>query len=248
MARGMRVLDIDLDVFVNPVEHWADPRGRLDPNDHSVCAIDDALDWLRTHCRLGGPLPGWSVEHHVEIFDRWRGAITNGGLTESFHVTHLDAHADLGLGAAGYRHLLTDVIHRPLAARADPDRGDAGLNSGTFLAYAVGCRWITDIDYVYGAGGGSDAHPYLMEGFDPRCDTICLPVLSDSDVDALLSGIKPKPRAFEPPVPFRSTRIENFTAPAGYDVICLCRSPDYTPPTADPLYDAIRETFIAGNP
>lgn len=210
----MRVLDIDLDVFGDPVEHWAASDSRLDPDEHDVWPIDQALDWLGTQCHLDLPLPGWAVEHHVEVFDRWRDAIRGRLLHAPFHVTHLDAHADLGLGAAGYVHLLTDVLHRPLTEREDPLRGDNGLNSATYLSFAVGCRWITDIDYVYGPGGGSDLHPYLMEGFDPCAEVIRLPVLTSVEVDGLLYGPKPRPQVFEPRVPIRSTRLEDFTAPA----------------------------------
>jgi hypothetical protein len=33
-------------------------------------------------------------------------------------------------------------------------------------------------------------------------------------------------------------------APEGFDVICLARSPDFTPAELDPLFDEIRERFI----
>lgn len=242
------MLDIDLDAFVQPVEHWADANSRLDPVDYTPWPVTDALSWLRDRCHLSGPLPGWSVEHHVEVFDRWRDAIDVGVLRHPFHVTHVDAHADLGLGASGYVHLLSDVVHRPLEARAHPNRGETALNSATYLSYAIGCRWVTDIDYVFCPGGGSDILAYLMEDFDPHGDTIRLPVLTDKEVDGLIYGPKPVPTEFEPRVPLRSTRMADFAAPAGYDVICLCRSPDYTPPTADPLYEAIRDAFISGVP
>ena len=44
---------------------------------------------------MNGALPGWVIEHHDEAFARWRVAIGTGLLVPPFHVTHVDAHADL---------------------------------------------------------------------------------------------------------------------------------------------------------
>jgi hypothetical protein len=250
----VRVLDIDLDAFVEPPAHWTDHQ-RLDPDEHYVWPVEQAFAWLTDRCQLDAARPGWAVEHHVEIFDRWHDAIETGQLAAPFHFTHLDAHADLGLGASGYAHLLTDLVHRPVEQRTTPKRGDDGLHSGNFLAYAIGCRWITDVDYVFGPGGGSDLMPYLMDGYydvehgPGRKDLVRLPHLWPDDIDHLLYRHgRPSPTCFEPAVGFRSTRTEHFRAADGYDIVCLTRSPDYTPPTADALYDAIRNVFIAGPP
>jgi hypothetical protein len=35
-----------------------------------------------------------------------------------------------------------------------------------------------------------------------------------------------------------------FEATEPFDVICLARSPDYTPAELDPLFDVIRERFV----
>lgn len=249
----MRVLDIDLDAFVEPAAHCVD-ESRLDPREFSVWPVDRTLKWLADRCRLDGPRPGWAVEHHVEVFDRWRDAVAVGALTSPFHVTHVDAHGDLCLGANGYRHLLIDVVHRPVAERTDPRRGLMGMHSGNYLAYAVGCQWVADIDYVYGPGGGSDFHPWFMDGFYDGLhargsrDTIRLPHLTENDVTMLDSHGRPRPVRFEPPVAIRSTRLEGFRAEEGYDLLCLCRSPDYTPETADRLFDAIRDKFVGAAP
>jgi hypothetical protein len=48
-------------------------------------------------------------------------------------------------------------------------------------------------------------------------------------------------------VPFRTLPWPQYTAPAPFDLICLARSPEYTPATCDRLSDAIRERFIDEN-
>jgi hypothetical protein len=250
VSAPLRVLDIDLDAFVDPAAHNVVPDRRLESGEHTVWSSARAVAWLTERCHLSGPLPGWAVEHHDEVFDLWRGGLAAGTLAAPFHVTHVDAHGDLCKGTNGYVHLLTDVVHRPLAQRAHPDRGEMGLHEGNYLAYAIGCQWVTDIDYVYGPGGGSDVHSWFMDGFYDGVDapfsrdTIRLPHLTESDVCIVRSHGRPSPMAFEPAVSIRSTRLEEFKADAGYDVICLCRSPEYTPEAADRLYDAIRAAFV----
>lgn len=76
-----RVLDLDLDFFVYGVEHWRDrDHGRLDPEDYPAWSLHETLAFLQTGCGLTGRLPGFVVEHHGELFARWRDAIDAGVL------------------------------------------------------------------------------------------------------------------------------------------------------------------------
>lgn len=95
-----RVLDIDLDFFVTPVVHWPQWDGRASA-EHGCWPVEEALAFLTDRCLLAGPLPGFVTERHDELFWLWREAISDGLLVPPFDVTHLDAHADLGLGDAG---------------------------------------------------------------------------------------------------------------------------------------------------
>jgi hypothetical protein len=101
---------------------------------------------VQTGCGLTGRLPGFVVEHHGELFARWRDATDAGVLRAPFHVTHVDAHADLGLRDAGYMHLLSDLLFRTPEHRRDPGEH---LNDGNYLIFAAGCRWLAGLDYVY---------------------------------------------------------------------------------------------------
>jgi len=133
-----RVLDIDLDFFVQKVVYWPDPTVRTDPTEHPVWPTDDALAFLTERCGLRRALPGFVTENHGELFPRWRSAIADQLLVPPFHVTHVDAHADLGLGDAGYRYLLTDLLFQEVKDRQDPLVGPTtGLNDGNHLAFAI---------------------------------------------------------------------------------------------------------------
>jgi hypothetical protein len=89
-------------------------QGRLNPDECPAWSLADTLDFLQARCGLTGRLPGFVVEDHGELFERWRDAIDAGTLQSPFHVTHVDAHADLGMGDAGFMHLL------PISCSARP--------------------------------------------------------------------------------------------------------------------------------
>ena len=202
------------------------------------------MDFIRLQCGVADPLPGFVTENHGELFPLWREAIGNGTLQAPFHVTHVDAHADLGLGDAGYVFLLTELVHLDPIDRQHPPLGMSGLNDGNHLAFAIACRWIADLEYVFCAGGGDDEMPYMMGDFDPKSRRIELPILNRRQLEQLQYRRDVGKVAVEPSVAYRSTRWDQFAAEAPFDFICLIRSPPYTPLTADPLYEEIRERFI----
>jgi len=101
------------------------------------------------------------------------------------------------------------------------------------------------VEPVYGAGGGNDQLPMVMQGFDQRADHVQLAAMAQSELDVLLHRRRdPVVSHLEPAVPYRSTHWEDFQADSPFDFICLTRSPPYTPVTADPLYDEIRAAFV----
>ena len=76
-----RVLDLDLDAFIYGSEDGRtrdDPR--LDADVHPPWDLPKVLSFLRCNCGLSAPLPGFAVEHHGDLFFRWRDAIEEGWL------------------------------------------------------------------------------------------------------------------------------------------------------------------------
>jgi hypothetical protein len=239
-----RVLDIDLDFFVYDPVYWPPVDVRPDLDDHPVWSVDEAIAYLRGRCDLSVRLPGFVTENHGELFPLWRQALIDGRLRTPFHVTHLDAHADLGLGDAGYVYLLTELLLEEPENRWWPRMGFDGLNDGNHLAFAVACRWISDLVYVHGPGGGDDELAYVMRDFDPAASEIQLPLLTRVQIHDLQSQKSVVPERLEPAVPYHSIRSEAFETDRPFDFICLTRSPPFTPEAADELFDAIRESFI----
>jgi UPF0489 domain len=131
---------------------------RLDDEEFPPWEIAEAVSFLEGRCGLGDPLPGVAVENHGELFAVWRGAVEAGTLVAPFHVTHVDAHADLGLGEASHRYLLTELLYAEPENRRHPRAGHDGLTDGTYLAFAIACRWVAKIEYVFPPRGGDDLH------------------------------------------------------------------------------------------
>jgi hypothetical protein len=245
VPRVQRVLDLDLDFFVKDVVYLPDQTTRPDPEWYSAWSDEEALGFLRGRCGLQEPLPGFVTENHGDLFYEWRTAIAAGLLVPPFHVTHVDAHADLGLGDAGYLYLLNELLLVSPEERTDPPRDNLGLTDGNHLAYAVACRWIAELDYVYCPGGGSDELHLVMQNHDRDADFIQLsPMTAEEHRELHLPADPVVLEEPEPPVPYRSFPAEDYTADGRFDFVCLTRSPPYTPETADRLFELICDEFI----
>ncbi len=161
------------------------------------------MEFLRDQCGLRKQLPGFVVENHGELFPRWREAIDVGQLKAPFHVAHVDAHADLGLGDSGYVYLMTSLLFEEPKNRRYPKVGQGALGDGNYLASAIACRWLNDLVYVFNdGGGGKDALLYVMEGFNPQAQNIQLAaVRSRQELSENL--MTPANLALERPTPWR---------------------------------------------
>lgn len=238
-----RILDIDLDFFVTPVVYQPQTSDRPPDSEYKVWSNDRAFAFLRDKLRLTSPLPACLTETHDQLFLGWHEAITNGVLKPPFHVTHVDAHADLGNGDAEYQFILKDLVYKPIENRPSIVSSCRNrLLEGDFLALAVACHWISDLTYVFGEGGGDDQLHLFMKNFDRHADRLELGAFCP-DID-LLHTTSREADFIDVSIPFTQVRAEDFHTESLYDMICLTRSPLYTPPLADRLYQDIREKFV----
>lgn len=243
-----RVLDIDLDFFVDGTAHWREVGdARLDATDFPAWSVEDAIRFLKERCGLADRLPGWAVEQHAEVFDRWHAGIERGILEPPFSVTHVDAHADLGLGDYAYKYVMTELLFESVEDRTNPRRGDGGLADGNWLMFAIACQWVSDLTYVFkgeGDGRPGDLMEPVMGDRNLDSDHIQLVAYTEEDWGDYWSARPPRPQHVEPPVLFSWVPWARFKAAEPYDYICLTRSPEFTPAEADPIYDVIRDRFV----
>jgi hypothetical protein len=247
-----RVLDLDLDFFVHGVAHFRrSDSPRLDGEEFPPWEMREAIGFLEDNCLLTKPLPGFAVENHREHFAKWRTAIDAGVLKPPFHVTHVDAHADLGLGEYGYAYLMTSLLYEDPADRAYPVEGDDHLDDGSFLAFAIACRWLSDLTYVFGEGGGDDVLFLFREGFDPKAERLQLSAMAKRELERVTGVTGRRGEGVvdrrEPAIPFREVKWPSFQSEKPFDFVCLARSPAFTPPASDTIFDAIRSQFVNEN-
>jgi hypothetical protein len=145
------VLDLDLDFFVWPIEHSPEGSGRLSEAECMHSCPNEVREFLETRCSLKRVknIPGHEMVEHQDAFSTWRRWLHTGLLSAPFNVIHVDAHADLGLGDSGWVYLLSEFLALPLTERSEPQFGPRALNSGNYLAFAIGNRWIGNLTYVF---------------------------------------------------------------------------------------------------
>jgi hypothetical protein len=243
-----RILDLDLDFFLDGAATWRGrEHDRLEAVDYPPWPLAQVFSFLRERCGLDRRLPGFVVENHGELFPLWREAIDAGLLTPPFHVTHVDAHADLGQGDFGYSYLMTSLLFEEPEHRRFPKEGKGGLEDGNYLAFAIACRWLSDLVYVHnGSSNGEDILRHYREGFDLDAPRLQLVGIRNAEElrENLLTPENLQVDHREPTVPFQAVIWDQFQADQPFDFICLARSPPFTPPESDPIFDEIRERFI----
>ena len=261
------VLDLDLDFFVSPVATWPQWEDRAPDTDYQPDSVEFVRDFLETRCHLkrGDHLIGAQVVKHEEAFWTWKRWIEEGKLIVPFKVIHVDAHADLGLGDAGWMYLMTELLSLPVEQRSTPAHGkSSSMNEGNYLVFAVANRWISSVLYVYPdtttlIDGGSDRYTattdslipgdlltYHFQNFDPLSRKLELKRYSKKGAEKLmLSSRNPSPIATEPTIPFDWAPANGFEF-EGFTHVLVAQSPRYTPTSADHLLPIIGEYYVRG--
>jgi hypothetical protein len=151
-----------------------------------------------------------------------------GLLIPPFHVTHVDARADLGTCDYGFAYLLTELLRESPQNRHSPRAGDDGLGDGNYLAFAIANRWIDELTYVIGGRyedymdypwQPGDLLPHLFENFDLSTRRIRLPTLEARNLRENLCGTdRLRPVALEPPVAFDWSVWHEYQATEPFDL------------------------------
>jgi hypothetical protein len=247
------VLDLDRDFFVWPIAHWADEK-RRSRRDYHASSVDDVRRFLEDRCHLNHDekILGREVVEHADAFTIWQRWLSEGKLDAPFEVVHVDAHADLGMGDAGYLYLLSEFLALPLEQRNNPRFASNALNSGNYLTFAIANRWIRKLTYVYPTAPRTDVGeksgcPNDLLGIhfrngDPATGVLELKHYNRKDAVLAVMGRNIPPIQVEPAVPFECVAAGGF-AFTGFTHMILAQSPQFTPATADLLLLHIRGYF-----
>lgn len=245
----MRVLDIDLDYFldapVNEQDHSSDSRVTDSGCVESVWSEKRVRSFLENNLGLSKDkkIKGRVFKGHDEALYFWEDLICNEKLETPFSVVHIDSHPDLGYGGLGKCFVLEELILRQLEYRkpryckdCEFDGRFYNIDIGDYLLYGVAFRWFSDI--IYCSNPNSD------------CGAIPTEVLDNKVPDRLLKTttfhIKLQPRndvGFdEPRIPLVIIpNIEEVHFDGMFDFASIAQSPNYTPKNADYILDVFRE-------
>ena len=235
------VLDIDIDLFVDP--RTSGKSGRKGGRVLKVAswAPESVCDWIGRSLGLacGEKIPGRVLETHEQLLSEL------ADMDQPVHLYHLDAHSDLGFGQDCF-----EFHNEFLAIDKDQRRTrlkDFKPNEGNFLLFAIACGYISKIDYV--------THPDLwLRNYD-------IPVGMDVWDDEQCSSGSIHLRRFlgtheeyknnqgkyqsDCSVPITVHHRDKFKAhQVQFDRLYITRSPRYTPEESDQVIEVLRGVFI----
>lgn len=241
-----KILDIDLDFFLNDIAFWKSDKDRLSSEDYYPWKPEDIVRFLEVNCGLNkmAKIKGRVVINHQEVFHFWRELIEKKCLIVPFNLIHIDAHADLGLGDSSWVYLMGELLHKDIKERKYPRESSQGLNSGSYLAFAIACRWIKTLKYIHHPKGGNDLMPYHFKDFNSKTNILELKKCDFTRVNTC--SIHPTDESFcviskEPQVPFEMLDMESYHDDGNHDYITLCKSPGFTPIESDNLVPLFEE-------
>jgi hypothetical protein len=242
----MRILDIDLDIFLDNIK--LDARTGFRPSDSEL------KPWLPSEVRLvleqkwglskANRVPGAVFSEHDELFNHLRHGFDTDLFESPIDLIHADAHADVGLAGmngTAFHFVTTQWLAKPPQERIyPPTTGGNRIFNGSWLLYAMACRWIRSLTYVH--------HPKLRKkNIDFPIGLIENEKLNDMVIQLNLvedGGDRYKHSkvvSAEPPIPFRFASVLEFVAESSFDRVYLTHSPGYVPPAADALLEVISE-------
>lgn len=253
----MRILSLDLDFFLNyPVTGRADDINSR-PDNHGLVpwSSDEVVRYLEETLNLKAPVPGKVVTSHHEVFYQWRDLIEREKLTSPFFVCHVDAHADLGVGGSSWVYLHSDFLELPLSERRNPMEGDTGLNFGSFMSFAIGNRWINQVDFVAPTFWRDDISQFqlteehlarqgefIKPGVELHIELMHIPRRQFDPISPAKDILKSRRSIGEPKIPFNivpQNSVAHRYERVKWDYVFLSHSPGYVPTTADALLPII---------
>jgi len=237
----MRVLDIDLDLFLYVYDDFSHNR---EDNSNVPFEEEKVRDFLEKRCGLSKdkPTEGVLVQQHHEAFLYWEELVKAQQLTIPFEVVHADMHSDLY--TRSYTHILGELMHEDVENRLNKiDRSQ--LHFSNYLIFAVACGWINNLTYVthYDWDNNDGLSDIYFKDFNPASGLLHLAAYNPGDISSYSKFIENKIKSDENhlTIPFNTIDLNNYQNTVGFDFVVLCRSKEYTPKESDELIPVIME-------
>lgn len=243
-----RILDIDLDFFLNKVSESRENGRRLKKKKYFPWAKTTLTSFLENRCLLStqNRLKGRTVKHHHQAFFFWRKLILTKEIEIPFEVVHLDAHSDIGVADWSWIYVTSELLHKPLEERIFPDESLLkGINEANYLAFALACRWIKKLTFVIHPKWKNDLIEVYFKDFDFDSNSIQLKKFDQKVLFEKSFDIDPSSTEMEPEVPVEFIPLIDYKNVHPFTILTLSHSKEYTPKTSDKLIMVIKRYFKA---
>lgn len=100
--------------------------------------------------------PGKIVKKPEQIFYEWRNLINEKKLQVPFRLVHVDRNANLGhtwKETTCFRYFFNEFLRLDPSERVNPKHGEDGLDSESYVLFAMGNEWIREMDLIYTGDG-----------------------------------------------------------------------------------------------
>lgn len=252
----MRILDIDMDFFLNMIVTGVQKDGpRLNEEDFKAWDRNLFIKFLEEKCLLNKdcPTPGKIITHHEEAFHFWDNLIVNNNLKTPFHVTHIDAHTDIDSMGEKMVYILNHLMRYSIEERRKY-LDITKVDYCDYLLFALACGWIKDIDFVVPMDWVTDFKRVYSKGFvnfgeDFTGNNTAFQlqrfnkIQSITDIGKIYDGTF-NSISIDPEIPFNIIKNEDYQNKSVFDYVIFCQSPGYTPASADYMLDVIKDYIV----
>ncbi|MFX1476496.1 MAG: UPF0489 family protein [Promethearchaeota archaeon] len=239
-----RILDIDLDFFLNKITDASKNGRRLKKKKYYPWSIHTLQSFLENRCLLvrKKPIPGKIVKHHDEAFTFWRELILTKKLNIPFELVHIDAHSDIGVADWGWIYITSELLHKPIEERIYPDESLLfGINEANYIAFALACRWIKKLIYILHPKWEKDLLKVHFKDYDIRNGYIQLKKFDKKELLEKGFEIDRTPLDVEPEIPVEFIPHLEYRSSQPFTLITVSHSKNFTPKTSDKLIRVIKK-------
>lgn len=252
VAIMVRVLDLDLDFFLNGAAHYVQKSDkRLSDDEYRPWTDKQVRDYLEKHLKLrtDKKIPAILCVNHDEVLYHCEKLICEKWVAAPFDLVHVDAHADMGMGSDAWVEILELASNGELVKRQFRTNCFEKADYDNYVSYMLLLRMLASLTYVYNADGGDD----VFSGF--LCDggkKIGVPVWPGneegfeqtkkqwlSDVMSSMHDYQRGDGDLEPVVPFEEICADAYCESGKYDWAFLAQSPNFTPKASDRLISVV---------
>lgn len=241
-----RILDIDLDFFLNKVSNARDDGKRLEKKKFYPWGKKTIKSFLENRCllRRDSPIPGRIIKHHHKAFFFWRELILSKKISIPFELIRIDAHSDLGVADWGWIQVTSELLHKPIEDRIYPDESLLlGINEANYLAFVLACRWVKKLTFIIHPTWQEDLIKVYFKDFNIKSGFIQLNKFEKNELLEKGFDAEPSSTDLEPEIPVEFIPLIEYRSKQPFTLLTLSQSKSYTPKTSDKLIKVIKSYF-----